>query len=214
MLRRLVDSICDRPGETAMSRAALEDEVANGVLAFAPRDAVEFMLAGMIVSNYQLILVATHEAFVGDATVPRGKGNPGVVALERAVTGLLKELRIAQARPLPDLAQVSEPGVKAQPAGGATTKSEAKAATAPAPVASPPRRDVPPPSRSEPEEEPATPAPIFDQTFIDTMNQCTEALGLGGNRQAPTQPASGRNPAAAPGSLGRLPAGAELEPVD
>jgi hypothetical protein len=213
MLRRLVDSICDRPGETAMSQAAWEDEVAEAVRAFAPRDAVEFMLAGMIVSNYQLMLEATHEAFAGDATVSRGRGNPGIVALERAVTGLLKELRIAQARPLADQAQVSAPGVKTQPAGGATPKPEANAAPAPGPNS--PGRDEP--SSRQPAERPAAAAsnvgrPLIDiPALMETMSQCIE---LGANRPVSPHPAAALNPVGVPVSTGGVRAGAKTEPVD
>jgi hypothetical protein len=213
MLRRLVDSICDRPGETAMTQAAWEDEVVEGVRAFAPRDAVEFMLAGMIVSNYHLMLEATHEAFAGDATVSRGRGNPGIVALERAVTGLLKELRIAQARPLADEARVSAPSVETQPAGAATPKPEAKAS--PAPRSNPPGRDEP--SSRQPAERPAASASNFDQPLIDipalmeTMSQCIE---LGANRPVSPHPAAALNPVGVPVSTGGVRALAETEPVD
>jgi hypothetical protein len=207
MLRRLVDSICDRPGATAMSQAAWEDEVVDSVVAFGPRDAVEFMLAGMIVSNYQLMLDATHDAFAGGANVPRGRGNPGVIALERAVTGLLKELRIAQTRPLAEETQVSAQQVRTQPADDATPKPETKAA-------SPPRPDEPP-SRP-PALTPMAPAAMaskFDQTIIDAMKQCTETLGPAGNSALSAHSGAGLNPGAVSASTARARAGAEREPV-
>ena len=99
MVRGVIDAVCDRPGETAAQRDARARDVERSVLAFAPRDPVEFMLAGLAVAHYHLILDSMHDAFGEASRIAVGRTNSGVAGLDRAMTGLLRELRIAQKRP-------------------------------------------------------------------------------------------------------------------
>lgn len=98
MVRGVADALCDRPAETPEHREALRRGVVCSVLSFQPRDPVEIMLAGMAVTNFQLILDSAHDALRGQLADLKGKTKSGVVALNRSVVGLMKEIRTAQTR--------------------------------------------------------------------------------------------------------------------
>ncbi len=100
MLLDIVESVCDRPGETAERREARARDVTGSVLAFNPRDPVEIMLAGMVVTHIELIRASAREALLDQKDISRGRAKSSIVALARVVLGLLKELRLAQKRTL------------------------------------------------------------------------------------------------------------------
>jgi hypothetical protein len=112
MVRGVVDAVCDRPGDTAAQRDARAREVERSVLAFAPRDPVEIMLSGLAVAHYHLILDSMHDAFGEQSKVEVGRTNSRIAGLDRAMTGFLRELRIARKRPLEE-AVVAEVPVEA-----------------------------------------------------------------------------------------------------
>ncbi len=143
MLQGVVFAICDRPGETMAQREARAHEVVLSVMAFKPRDPVEIMLAGMAVAHYHLIMDSTHDAFGEPTDIPRGRGNAGVVGLDRALTGFLKEIRIAQTRPLEDAA---EPPRRDAPVEADATQPPKRAAEVQPPSAAPTAQRTPTPS--------------------------------------------------------------------
>jgi hypothetical protein len=100
MLQSVVHAVSDRPRETAAQSEARGRDVEKAVAAFRPRDLVENMLSGLVVMHFHLILDATHCALLSESDDPKARGTPGIVALGRAMTGFLRELRIAQNRPL------------------------------------------------------------------------------------------------------------------
>jgi len=125
MLQGVVEAICDRPEETAAQREARALDVVRSVLAFMPRDPVEIMLAGLAVGHYHLILGSLHEAFGAAADGTARRVNSGIAGLDRALTGLLKELRIAQTRPLEEATDLArQDAAAARPA--ATREAEAR----------------------------------------------------------------------------------------
>src|ERR1035438_3543028 len=99
MVQGLVDALCDRPSETPARREALRRGVVYSMMSFQPRDPMEIMLAGMTITNFHLMLDSAHDALRGQLPELKGKTKSGVVALNRSVVGLLKEMRAAQARP-------------------------------------------------------------------------------------------------------------------
>jgi hypothetical protein len=138
MLQSVVHSVSDRPRETAAQSEARGREVEKAVAAFRPRDLVENMFVGLVVVHFQLILDATHDTFLSRFGDPKARGAPGVVALGRAMTGFLRELRIAQNRPLEgeEEARRDSPG---RPAPGAVAKPEVEIRKPPEPTPEPGR---------------------------------------------------------------------------
>ena len=100
MLAGVVKALCERPGDTPALREALTHSVVHSVLAFEPRDPVEIMFAGMVVTHFQLILHSAHEAFHETPLDGGGRNKSGIVGLDRSMVGFAKELRSAQNRPL------------------------------------------------------------------------------------------------------------------
>ncbi len=140
MLRGVVEAICERPGDTAEQRDARSRGVVHAVLGFEPRDLMEMMLAGMAVTHFHLTLDSARDAF--GEPVSQGAGRPPrdakrrikseVVALGRGMVGFMKELRIAQTRPIEPAAEVVRPPAKA---AGEGARPPAKAASSVTPKA-------------------------------------------------------------------------------
>jgi hypothetical protein len=113
LIATIVRSIAARHGDTPEQTAAREHEATRIIKSYQPRDEIEIMLAGMIVTNFYLALhAASHEMSLppGEAT---GKGSSAVVRLQRAKSALMKDLRLAQDRPelfLPSEPDAAEPG--------------------------------------------------------------------------------------------------------
>jgi hypothetical protein len=124
MLRGLVEAICDRPAQTKAQRDSRSTEVVHSVLAFEPRDPVEMMLAGMVVTHFHLISHAAHEAFGEQPEDVRPRARSGIVALDRAMVGFVKELRTAKTRPMEGAEEVARPDA---PAARAAPEREAAA---------------------------------------------------------------------------------------
>ena len=95
MLQGIVASICDRPGDTDAQREARSRDVVDAVQGFEPRDPVELMLAGMAVIHAHLIQDSVHDLVREQDDRLRARGKSTIVALDRAMVGFLKELRIA-----------------------------------------------------------------------------------------------------------------------
>src|SRR5258708_6584367 len=132
MLQGVVQAICNRPGETAAQREARALDVVRSVLAFTPRDPVEIMLAGLAVGHYHLILDSLHDAFGAPADGAARRANSGIAGLDRVMTGLLKELRIAQTRPAEGTVEVP---LQEAPAARLAAKRKAEVRPPPAPTA-------------------------------------------------------------------------------
>lgn len=144
MLRGLVSSICDRPGQTKAQRDARASDVVHSTLAFQPRDAVELMLAGLTVTHYHLILHTAHDVFGEQPEGVRPRTRSGIVALDRAMIGFVKELHTAKTRPLE----------------GATDPAS-RPAPEPAPEPARETRTSPPPGRpADPSAVPNEMAPV------------------------------------------------------
>jgi hypothetical protein len=108
MLQGIVDTICDRPGDTQAQRATRSREVADAVQGFEPRDPVELMLAGMAVIHAHLIYDSVRDLVREQDDRLRARGKSTIVALDRVMLGFLREFRIARKR-APAVGEAAEP---------------------------------------------------------------------------------------------------------
>jgi hypothetical protein len=143
MLQSIVEAICDRPEETAARRDARSRDVVYSVLGFEPRDAVEIMLAGMAVTHAHLIQDSARDVTHGLEGMLKARTKSTVVALDRGMVGFLKELRLAQARPV-------EGGATAEAMVPAAPRAEVAKAPVPSVARTmPPEPPFPPLRRAE-----------------------------------------------------------------
>ncbi len=129
MIQGLVEAICDRPGQTAARREARATEVVHSTMAFQPRDAVEMMLAGMVVTHFHLVSHVAHDAFRTRPEDPKPRATSGIVALGRAMVGFAKELRAARTRPMEE---AMEAAAAPEPSVAANEQAATPGPTAPA----------------------------------------------------------------------------------
>ena len=98
LLDLIVEATVFRPGaKPAQIHAALKGLV-GAIEAYLPRDPIEIMLAGMIVTHLQLILDATRDLFQCDDIRTKIRLRGQIVSLNRAMLSYMKELRVAAAR--------------------------------------------------------------------------------------------------------------------
>lgn len=71
---------------------------------FQPRDALESILADLAAAHARLILKSVTEVLATPPSPARAKSQSHLVALDRALLGFLRELRIARKRPADTLA--------------------------------------------------------------------------------------------------------------
>ncbi len=98
MVLSIAEAICDRPGDTAARREARLREIVRTVMAFGPNNPVEIMLAGMAVTHAYLLQDTASSAVREPDETIKGRAKSTVVALSRAMVGVLKELRLFQKR--------------------------------------------------------------------------------------------------------------------
>ncbi len=121
-------ALCDRPGETQLQAAARTTQLVHATLGFEPRDALEYMLATLIVGQYHLILDAMKDVFHDPDPKTKQKSRTAVAALTRAMQAMIRDFRTARKRELAD----PEPDT-AQPTPEPPPKPAATPRPAPAP---------------------------------------------------------------------------------
>ena len=146
MLQGIVETLGDRPGDTTGQREARSRDVVDAVLGFQPRDPVELMLAGMVVTHVHLVQDSAREALHGQDEALKTRTKSTIVALDRGMIGLLKELRVAQGRTIEYWAGVEQPRMEAtrapaQPHTPAQPRTEAAKPRVP-PVPRVPRAEL------------------------------------------------------------------------
>lgn len=119
-------ALCDRPGQTAAEQEARTWCMVHAILGLQPRDGLEFMLSGMATGHFHLILDSMRDVFQGQIDTMKARTKAGIVALDRAMLSLLKELRMSQTRPVAEEARDATRPAAAAP--------EARAGTQPAPA--------------------------------------------------------------------------------
>jgi hypothetical protein len=151
MLQASVRAICDRPGDSPEQRDSRTRQMVHNTLGFEPRDGLEFMLATVAVGHFHLILDSMRDVFQGQEDPMEAKTKTTIVAMDRAMLEMVRELRVARRRPL------------ARPVEEPARDTAAAAAPYPAPatpdVAVPPPAPVPREIPAEASGQPAMPAP-------------------------------------------------------
>jgi hypothetical protein len=193
MLRGLVQSICDRPGQSKAQRDTRSTEVIHTVLAFQPRDPVELMFASMIVAHFHLVLHSAHEAFLESPEDLKPTTRAGIVALDRAMIGFVKELRVARIRPAAGAdatASAAEPATRPESA----MASKVEPATGGKPVAAAPAEA----SKIEPATGPRPAAAAQAEPMVAVVVEPSGTVPLG-PATAGLAPGATAEPPAAPG---------------
>ena len=95
-----IRALCDRPGESPAQRDSRTSQLVHMTLGFEPRDGLEYMLATMILGNFELILDSMREVFQDRGPVAKQKTRSGILALSRAMLSTIRDLRVAQKRPV------------------------------------------------------------------------------------------------------------------
>jgi hypothetical protein len=145
MLQGVVRAICDRPDQSAAQREALSRSVVHTVMAFLPRDPVEIMFAGLIVTHFHLVLHSAHDALRGHPDNERPRAKSDILAAGRAMLGYARELRLAQERPMLEAAPVrDESAAEAEPSPAVSVQPKAQSAQPAGPVAEERKADPPP----------------------------------------------------------------------
>jgi len=164
MLQSIVESLRDRPGDTTARRDARANEIVHCVLGFQPRDPVEIMFAGIAVTHIHLVMDASREVLVNQDYGLKTRAKSTVVAFDRGLKGILKELRLAQTRTIEATDATAAPAVTDRTSdpvrAAALTKPETGPARPPAPHGAPARPPEPPAAPARPPEPPAAPATV------------------------------------------------------
>ena len=98
ILANVVRATCDLPGQTPARRETAARAVVHATLGFQPRDTIEVMLSSLAVVHFNLILDSAHDAVAGQIDLMKARTKSTIVALNRSLLGMLKELRLAQER--------------------------------------------------------------------------------------------------------------------
>jgi hypothetical protein len=132
LLQVAARAICDRPGESAAQRDSRTSQMVHMVLSMQPRDGLEYILSILAVGHFNLILHSMRDAFQSPPETQNSPAQSTVVALDRALQGCAKELRLSRKRPSTD--QTAE----RRPKGVTTSEAETNASVAPATAAKAP----------------------------------------------------------------------------
>jgi hypothetical protein len=100
LLQVVAQSICDRPGESAAQRDSRTRQMVHSTMGMQPRDGLEYMLSTMLVGHFHLILHSMREVFRGQTDSQSARTKSTIVALDRAMIGMIKEFRVQRTRPL------------------------------------------------------------------------------------------------------------------
>ena len=178
LLRVVSHALCERPGDTTPQREARVQNLTHATLGFEPRDGLEYMLSTLMTAHFELILDSMRDVFQGQLDGMKARTKSTIVALDRTMILLLKDLREARTRPLAPWAEAaareaaeaearyagvsatpSEEPAPGEPSMGESPVTDAPSASSPAPVSEPaaPRRSAAPSARSTPAPD-TTPA--------------------------------------------------------
>ena len=105
LFQDMARALCDRPEETPAQREARTTATVRLVLGFEPRDGVEFMFSTVAVGHFSLILDAMRDVFQGQTDSVKARTKSGIVVLDRAMLTMVKEFRMARARPVAEEAR-------------------------------------------------------------------------------------------------------------
>jgi hypothetical protein len=143
--RDIINSLANRPGESAAMAAARAAAARTQIDAFAPRDAVEIMLAGQAVLFQSLAADAAREARAASSADMSRRLRQQIIALGRLHLAVMREIRVRRA--------VDARARKAAGAASAPAVAGLPAAPPHAPAA-----ERPPPAPAAAEQRPPSPA--------------------------------------------------------
>jgi hypothetical protein len=107
-------AIRDRPGESPAQCEARTRQMVHSTMGMRPRDGLEFMLSTMLVGHFHLILHSMHEVFGGQTDTMGARTKSTIVALDRAMIGMIREFRAERRRPLSRPAENTQTDVAAE----------------------------------------------------------------------------------------------------
>ncbi len=96
MLQVVARAICDRPGDNPSQRESRTRQMVHTTLGFEPRDGLEYMLSTLVFAHFNLILDSMHDVFQGQMDSMKARTKTTIVALDRSMLTLVKELREAR----------------------------------------------------------------------------------------------------------------------
>jgi hypothetical protein len=99
MLQVVARAICDRPGDSSTQRDSRTRQMVHSVLGFEPRDGLEYMLSTIAFGHFQLILDSMRDVFHGQTDALKARTKTTIVALDRAMLEMVRELRFSGRRP-------------------------------------------------------------------------------------------------------------------
>src|SRR5580704_13098796 len=100
LLQVVTRAICDRPSDSGPQRESRTRQMIHSVLGFEPRDGLEYMLATIAFGHFQLILDSMRDVFQGQSDAMKIKNKTTIVALDRMMLQMIKELSVVRRRPM------------------------------------------------------------------------------------------------------------------
>lgn len=100
LLQLTARAICDRLGETRSQGEGRTRQLVHTTLGFEPRDGLEYILAMMVFAHFNLILEAMRDVFQGQLEGTKLRTISGIVALDRAMMTMIRQMRTERKRPL------------------------------------------------------------------------------------------------------------------
>ena len=100
MLQVVARAVCDRPADNPAQSESRTRQMVLATLGFDPRDGLEYMLATLAFGHYQVILDSMNDVFHGQTDLLKAKTKTTIVALDRAMLEMMKELRLVRLRPV------------------------------------------------------------------------------------------------------------------
>jgi hypothetical protein len=100
LLQIVTRAICDRPADSGPQRESRTRQMIHSVLGFEPRDGLEYMLATIAFGHFQLILASMRDVFQGQSDAMKAKTTTTIVALDRMMLEMIKQLSLVRRRPM------------------------------------------------------------------------------------------------------------------
>src|SRR5271165_4106012 len=100
MLQIVARALCDRPGDSSAQRESRTSQMVHSVLGFEPRDGLEYILATITFGHFQVILDSMRDLFQGQTDQMKAKNKSTMVALDRVMLQMIRELRGVRRRPM------------------------------------------------------------------------------------------------------------------
>jgi hypothetical protein len=161
MLQIVARATCDCPGESRAQLESRTNQMVHATMGMEPRDGLEYMVSALLFGHFNLILDSMRDVFQGQTDSMKAKTKSGIVALDRAMLTLVKELREAKQRPVAKYTEDAKQADAPPPPAEATIPNEPEELV---PEMCQPEETVPPPESIE--YPPATAIPPRDTASI------------------------------------------------